>query len=156
MLTRNKKIASNWYPEILSALGELRGSFVLDGEICVLDENGLPDFEGMRARTARQRSQQAVTYFAFDLLFHNGKDLSGLPLIKRKERLRKLMPERHRHIARTSLRQLISDVKLIPDEAGTSLTAEFSLQGDQLVEQMTGRKMNVVAGAGFEPATFGL
>jgi bifunctional non-homologous end joining protein LigD len=30
-----------------------------------------------------------------DLLFLNGRDLRGWPLIKRKERLRKLLPKRH-------------------------------------------------------------
>jgi bifunctional non-homologous end joining protein LigD len=91
LMTRNKKDASTWYPEILAALQELPGSFIIDGEVCLLDEHGLPNFEGMRARTARRRSGQLVTYFAFDLLFQNGKDLRPLPLINRKERLRKLL-----------------------------------------------------------------
>jgi bifunctional non-homologous end joining protein LigD len=92
LLTRNKKDATRWYPEVVLALQQLRGSFILDGEICLLDDNGLPNFEGMRARTMRRRADQPVTYFAFDLLFQNGKDLRSLPLIKRKERLRKLIP----------------------------------------------------------------
>ena len=86
--------ATNWYPEIVSALGELRGSFVLDGEVCLLDERGLPDFESMRGRAVR-KSGPLVTYFAFDLLFLNGGDLRPLPLIERKKRLRKLIPADH-------------------------------------------------------------
>jgi bifunctional non-homologous end joining protein LigD len=95
LLTRNKKDASTWYPEILAALQELSGTFVLDGEACLLDEQGLPNFEGMRARTSRKRSGQPVTYFAFDLLFLNGKDLRRFPLIERTELLRKLMRKKH-------------------------------------------------------------
>ena len=94
LLTRNKKEATNWYPEIVSALGELRGSFVLDGEVCLLDERGLPNFESMRGRAVR-KSGALVTYFAFDLLFLNGRDLRALPLIERKTRLRKLIPADH-------------------------------------------------------------
>ena len=91
LITRNKKRATDWYPEILAVLQTLRGSFVLDGEVCALKENGLPDFENMRSRTVR-RSGAPVTYFAFDLVWHNGHDLRQLPLLERKNRLRKLVP----------------------------------------------------------------
>jgi bifunctional non-homologous end joining protein LigD len=90
LLTRNKKDASTWYPEILQALQKLRGSFILDGEVCLLDENGIPNFEAMRGRAVRKRGE-FVTYFAFDLLFLNGRDLRPLPLLERKARLRKLI-----------------------------------------------------------------
>jgi bifunctional non-homologous end joining protein LigD len=79
---------------VLQALRQVRGSFILDGEICLLDDRGRPNFEGMRARTARRRAGQPVTYFAFDLLFLNGRDVRGWPLNKRKERLRKLLPKK--------------------------------------------------------------
>src|SRR5215204_39330 len=68
LVTRNNKDATAWYPEIIAVLQNLRGSFILDGEVCVLKDNGLPDFESMRSRTVR-RSGAPVTYFAFDLLF---------------------------------------------------------------------------------------
>ena len=93
-LTRNKKDATNWYPEITGALSELRSSFICDGEVCLLDERGLPDFESMRGCAVR-KSGAPVTYFAFDLLFLNGRDLRSLPLIERKARLRKLIPKDH-------------------------------------------------------------
>jgi bifunctional non-homologous end joining protein LigD len=60
----------------------------------LLDERGLPDFESMRGRAVR-KSGAPVTYFAFDLLFLNGRDLRPLPLIERKTRLRKLIPKDH-------------------------------------------------------------
>jgi bifunctional non-homologous end joining protein LigD len=90
LLTRNKKDATSWYPEVLSSLQKLRSSFVIDGEVCLLDERGIPNFEEMRGRAIRRRGA-AVTFFAFDLLFANGRDLRVLPLLKRKDRLRKLL-----------------------------------------------------------------
>jgi ATP-dependent DNA ligase len=54
LLTRNKKDATSWYPENTGALSGLRGAFVLDGEVCLLDERGLPDFESMRGRAVRK------------------------------------------------------------------------------------------------------
>ena len=77
--------------EVIAVLQDLRGSFILDGEVCVLKENGLPDFESMRARTVR-RSGLPVTYFACDLLCQNGRDLRHLPLLERKARLHKFIP----------------------------------------------------------------
>ena len=90
LLTRNKKDATAWYPEVIGALKKLRGSFVIDGEVCVLDERGIPNFEEMRGRALRKQGQP-VTFFAFDLLYLNGRDLRGLPLLKRKERLNTLI-----------------------------------------------------------------
>lgn len=94
LLTRKKKDATSWYPELMAPLQKVRGQFVLDGEVCLLDENGIPNFEAMRGRAALKRGE-LVTYFAFDLLFHNDKDLRPLPLLERKKRLQKLLPRQH-------------------------------------------------------------
>jgi bifunctional non-homologous end joining protein LigD len=98
LLTRNKKDATRWYPEIVEPLSKLRGNFIIDGEVCLLDDKGLPRFEDMRARTMR-KGIDLVNFFAFDLLFLNGRDLRNEPLIERKEKLRKLMPRDHPRIA---------------------------------------------------------
>jgi ATP-dependent DNA ligase len=42
----------------------------------------------MRSRAVRERGE-LVSYFVFDLLFLNGRDLRALPLIERKARLKK-------------------------------------------------------------------
>lgn len=97
LLTRNKKDATSWYSEIIEALRALRGNYILDGEVCLLDENGRPNFEAMRGRTMR-KGGELVTYFAFDLLCARGRDLRGLPLIERKARLMKLIPKDHQRL----------------------------------------------------------
>jgi bifunctional non-homologous end joining protein LigD len=61
---------------------------VLDGEIVALDKRGLPSFEGLRSR----RRKTAVVFYAFDLLYLDGFDLTQCPLIKRKQLLRKILP----------------------------------------------------------------
>jgi bifunctional non-homologous end joining protein LigD len=91
LLTRQKKNATTWFPETILALQELRGSFVLDGEICLLDQRGVPQFDRMRGRV-RLKGGDLVTYCVFDLLFQNGRDLRELPLLERKDRLGKLIP----------------------------------------------------------------
>ena len=93
LLTRNKKDATKWYPEIIEALGKLKGQFVIDGEVCLLDDRGLPRFEEMRSRTMRKRGEP-VTFFAFDLLFLDGTDLRASSLRARKAHLKKLLPKK--------------------------------------------------------------
>ncbi len=67
------------------------------------------------------------------------------------------IPERHIPRARASLSGMTGGaIRLIPDGDQRFLTAEFSLDGGRLFEMATGQKINVVAGAGFEPATLGL
>jgi bifunctional non-homologous end joining protein LigD len=60
-------------------------SLILDGEIVCLDENGCPDFYGLIRRKEPQY------YYAFDILWLNGHDLRGLPLIERKSLLKQLL-----------------------------------------------------------------
>jgi bifunctional non-homologous end joining protein LigD len=52
---------------------------VLDGEVAAVDESGMPAFYDLMKR------KRQVVYFAFDLLWLNGKDLRDLPLLERKK-----------------------------------------------------------------------
>jgi bifunctional non-homologous end joining protein LigD len=73
------------YPEIVDAArGIAATSAIIDGEIVVLDEKGIPSFE--RLQQLRQ-SRRGLTYFAFDLLELDGERLEREPLIQRKARL---------------------------------------------------------------------
>jgi ATP-dependent DNA ligase len=55
----------------------------LDGELCGVDDSGLPSFVNTQAATDGERGVRLV-YYAFDLLHLDGQDVSGLPLIERK------------------------------------------------------------------------
>jgi bifunctional non-homologous end joining protein LigD len=71
---------------LCSALAGLRvQNAVLDGEIVCLDDEGRSQFY-----TLLRRRGQPV-FYAFDLLWMNGEDLRQLPLVRRKERLRRLI-----------------------------------------------------------------
>jgi bifunctional non-homologous end joining protein LigD len=63
---------------------------VIDGEAVVLGSKGIADFQALRRELGKEDSER-LTYYAFDLLWLNGKDLRSLPLVERKERLRKLI-----------------------------------------------------------------
>jgi ATP-dependent DNA ligase len=67
------------FAELSAAIGPaMPGQFVLDGEIVCLGENGCPRFYDLMRRRASQY------FYAFDLLWKDGQDLWGLPLIQRK------------------------------------------------------------------------
>lgn len=59
---------------------------VVDGELCALDADTLPDFSALQTAIADEKTD-ALVYFAFDLLFDGGEDLRPLPLSHRKARL---------------------------------------------------------------------
>lgn len=63
---------------------------ILDGEACALDAAGQPDFPALQAALSDGRGEDLI-YFAFDLLFLEGRDLRGLPLRDRKLRLKELL-----------------------------------------------------------------
>jgi len=66
-----------------SVIEGLPPDMVLDGELIVYDERGLPSFQLM------QQGGDS-TYVVFDILEEKGKDLRSLPLMERKKRLESL------------------------------------------------------------------
>jgi bifunctional non-homologous end joining protein LigD len=61
----------------------------LDGEIVALKEDGTSDFQLLQNALKQQASVNLV-YFVFDLLYLDGQDLTGSPLVERKTILEKL------------------------------------------------------------------
>lgn len=92
--SRRHKNATARYPEVLPTIARLPGSFVIDGEVCTVDEFGRCDFESLQNLVKRTRSREPapLVVFCFDLLFLRGSDLRNRPLLERKKRLRDLIP----------------------------------------------------------------
>lgn len=76
------------FSQICNSLFEINYDVVLDGEIVVLDQDGKPNFSKLMFSRKNQ-----LTYYAFDILSLKGKSLMRLPLIRRKEILKDLLPE---------------------------------------------------------------
>ena len=74
------------FDSLKAALANLKVTdAILDGELVCLDDEGKSRFNQL----LRRRAEPA--FYAFDLLWLNGKDLRQLPLIERKKRLRQLI-----------------------------------------------------------------
>ena len=94
---------SKQYPSLCILLGSLPfESVVLDGEICALDDGGVPRFHLLQPRinlsrpddVARMEREQPVVYFAFDILYLDGYDLTAVPLRERKQLLQSRLVSR--------------------------------------------------------------
>ncbi len=89
------------YPELAAVLRALPvPGLVIDGEVCVLDADGKPDFPKLaeRAQLGRKRDlafaavAAPVVWYAFDLLGADGFDLRGVALERRKALLAQVVP----------------------------------------------------------------
>jgi bifunctional non-homologous end joining protein LigD len=84
----------NWtdqFHQIAHAVKALSGhDLIIDGEATVFGNTGLPDFQALRRELAKRHSDRLV-YLAFDLLYLDGYDLRGAPLIERKRALQDLL-----------------------------------------------------------------
>jgi len=76
------------FPEIVKNLENTKRTAILDGEIVVVDEKGLPHFELLQNY---QNSPGELRYYVFDLLFLDGQDLRDKPLLERKKLLKQLL-----------------------------------------------------------------
>lgn len=63
---------------------------IIDGELVALDGEGKSNFQLLQNAFRDNRSEKLV-YYVFDLLQQNGRDLTPLPLLKRKALLKKLL-----------------------------------------------------------------
>ena len=64
-------------------------STILDGEIVALDAEGIPRFQLLQKW--QKRPTAPVVYVLFDLLWDNGRDLTGKSVIQRRERLQEII-----------------------------------------------------------------
>ncbi len=75
---------------VVESLRKFGFDAVLDGEIVVVDDQGRPDFELLQ--NYRESGSGHLLYYVFDLLYFKGHDLTGLPLLRRKELLKNVLP----------------------------------------------------------------
>jgi bifunctional non-homologous end joining protein LigD len=89
LYSRNGLDFSRKYWPVYEALRELKKPAVLDGEIVVLDSNGLSRFELLQNYGNDHKGKLA--YCVFDLIWLDGYDLRDIPLKDRKQLLKELL-----------------------------------------------------------------
>jgi bifunctional non-homologous end joining protein LigD len=117
VLTRFRQLAEAVHAE----LGVRNAIF--DGEVVAVDPEARQDF-GLLLR-----GQGQLHYAAFDLLWLNGRDLRTLPLVKRQQRLARL-------IARTT--PVLSRVMVVPEDGRALFEAAQRLDLEGIVAKRRG------------------
>src|ERR671915_2640323 len=102
LVTRRGNDYTEVFPEIARAIKALPADeVIIDGEVVVLDGQGLPKFSLLQQRGAlqspidvkRMAVELPATFFAFDMMAYEDLDLRGLPLERRKTLLAQVVPK---------------------------------------------------------------
>lgn len=89
LYSRNEKSFNSTYAPIVASLEKLGHDAILDGEIVVLDENGISQFQLLQ--NYQRTGEGRLIYYVFDLLELDGEDLREQPLRERKKKLAKIL-----------------------------------------------------------------
>jgi bifunctional non-homologous end joining protein LigD len=81
------------FPAIATAVSKLKlRSTILDGEVVAVDGNGIPRFQ-LLERFQKQPTAPTL-YYVFDVLWYNGDDLTGNPILERRSVLERILKPR--------------------------------------------------------------
>ena len=106
--SRSDKIITHRYPELIEPLKlaiKCQESVVIDGEIVVLDkEDGMPSFQNHQRRMnvdykadiEKLSKEIPVTYYIFDILYLDGKNLQNLEFLQRRSILSKVISKNNK------------------------------------------------------------
>lgn len=89
LISRGKKSFNNRFPSLVEELKKIKGSWVLDGEIVILDKKGKSNFQMLQ--NYYKKKVGTPYFYVFDILSLNGKDLRKWPLLDRKNILKKVI-----------------------------------------------------------------
>ena len=100
LLNKRNFILNPRFPEIAGINQFVKSKCILDGEISILVD-GKPDFSEVKRRSVITNnfkidtaiSKHPANFTAFDILYYDGKTVTDLPLMKRKELLSKVVNE---------------------------------------------------------------
>lgn len=97
--SRGEELVTEQFPEIKDALLQWKGSFVIDGELLVYQNNAVQNFSVLQKRLNRKNLSRKiledlpVALFAYDLIEWEGTDWRERPLSERRAKLEQLFRE---------------------------------------------------------------
>ena len=89
--SRNNLSFKRKYPSLIEAFQAWPVNAVVDGEVVILTEEGKADFASLQ--NADRMQAGSLFYYAFDLLWIEGIDLTKEPLSTRREVLKRILPD---------------------------------------------------------------
>jgi bifunctional non-homologous end joining protein LigD len=91
----NKSFNQKFYP-LHEVLKQWNVNAVVDGEIVVVNEHGVPDFGDLQLW--RSEADGQLLYYLFDILWLEGYSVMHLPLEERKQLLKTIIPKNNTHL----------------------------------------------------------
>jgi len=79
------------FPQLVKDLESIPQEVILDGEIVVVDENGIPDFQKLQNFDSNTKGQ--LKFYVFDMLYLNGYSMLNLKLLQRKSFIPELLED---------------------------------------------------------------
>ncbi len=92
ILSRNNLSFTQKFKEVAEALKAWNINAVIDGEIVAMNDKGVASFQQLQNFANKGESTHLI-YYVFDIIWLDGKDLTNLTLLERKNILQSLMPE---------------------------------------------------------------
>ena len=89
--SRNNNSFNRKFEPVHEALLQWKINAIVDGEIVVINEEGLPDFNGIQQWEKKKQGQ--LVYYVFDLLWLDGLNIMQEPLHIRQQILKQLIPD---------------------------------------------------------------
>jgi DNA ligase D-like protein (predicted ligase) len=124
LYSRRRNILNHKFPYIAAALADLPDATVIDGELVALGAQGRSDFNLLQNFRSAEKQ---IRYYAFDILIHRGKALSGLPLAERREILaRVLRPNSHISLSAVEIRSAQHMLKFVKQHGLEGVIAKRS------------------------------
>jgi bifunctional non-homologous end joining protein LigD len=87
--SRNGIDFSERFPALAKELSKIKHDVILDGEIVLINEKNLPDFQ--KLQHYENYLNYPLLYYVFDMLMLDGKSTTSLPLTDRKALVKKLL-----------------------------------------------------------------
>ena len=95
LFSRNNRELGSKFPSVISAVRKLPcNQLLLDGELVALDKQGRSSFQLLQGSGEVSDETSGLFFYVFDILNVNGRDTTGLPLMKRKALLQTLLKEK--------------------------------------------------------------
>ncbi len=134
LITRNGFDWTERYPSIVAAVQALRCDCIIDGEVVVVDDNGLATFDRLRYGP---RINPEALFYAFDLLELEGENLRSAPVEERKAALKRLLGLKRRSKAPSAI-QYVDHLEF--DDAELIFTQACALGCEGIVSKRLGSK----------------
>lgn len=89
--SRGEELVSDQFPEVIDALKEMQGDFVLDGEVLPVKNGAVLNFNELQKRLNRKNISKKfleeipIQVFVYDIFENEGQDLRNMPLRERRK-----------------------------------------------------------------------